>query len=321
MSERNAPLDIGEHRVLPGQKRYIDLPMGRLVTGSQLALPLCVINGARPGPAVWLSAAIHGDEINGVEAIRRVLDRVKAKALAGAIVAVPIVNVLGFVNQSRYLPDRRDLNRSFPGSRRGSLASRIAHLFMNEVVTKCAYGIDLHTGSQMRTNLPQIRADLSDPETRRCALAFGAPVVIDSRVRDGSLREAAKRRGVHVLLYEGGEALRFERTPIRVAERGVLSVMVELGMLPPGAVEAGDVGFVASSSHWIRAGKSGILHLDVELGETVAAGQTIGVVTDAFGRMPGRARSPVAGMVIGHTTNPLVNRGDAIVHVALAPAK
>jgi predicted deacylase len=185
------PLRIGDTLVQPGSTGRVDLPVARLPTQTHLSLPVAIIHGARPGPTLWLSAALHGDEIGGVEIIRRVLSRVSAPRLDGSLIAVPIVNVFGFISQSRYLPDRRDLNRSFPGSARGSLAARLAHLFMTEVVKQCTHGIDLHTGSSHRRNLPQIRADLDDPDTRRIATAFGATVMIHSRVRDGSLREAA----------------------------------------------------------------------------------------------------------------------------------
>ncbi|MFW6198438.1 MAG: M14 family metallopeptidase, partial [Acidobacteriota bacterium] len=161
--------EIGGERVAPGETRRLDLPVARLPTQQMLSLPVKVLHGSRPGPRLWLSAAIHGDEVNGVEIIRRVLDAVRPEELAGTVVAVPIVNVFGFVQQSRYLPDRRDLNRSFPGSRRGSLAARLARLFLTEVVERCSHGIDLHTGSLHRSNLPQVRGDLDDPETRRCA--------------------------------------------------------------------------------------------------------------------------------------------------------
>jgi len=163
--KRVKALTVAGTAVSSGRKRYFEIPVGRLATGNELGLPVCVIHGAHPGPRVWLSGAIHGDEINGVDIIRRVIEQLDPGELRGSVIAVPIVNVFGFINQSRYLPDRRDLNRSFPGSPRGSLAGRIAHLFMKHVVSNCSYGLDLHTGSNNRTNLPQIRADLSDDET------------------------------------------------------------------------------------------------------------------------------------------------------------
>ena len=310
-----APIEIAGEVVPPGQRRSLEIPVSRLASGAWVKLPLVVVNGAKPGKWLWVSAAIHGDELNGVEIIRRVLTEVDARTLSGVLVAVPVVNVFGFLEQSRYLPDRRDLNRSFPGSSRGSMAGQLAHLFMEEVVARCEYGIDLHTGSSGRANLPQIRADLGDSEARRCALAFGAPVTLHARLRDGSLREAAVRRGIHTLLYEAGEALRFERRAISIGVAGVRRVMAALGMLasggPPGAPT-----IELSSSRWIRAAQSGLMLPDVELGDHITRGQTVGTISDVLGTTRLRVRSHAAGIVIGLTTNPMVNRGDAILHLA-----
>ncbi len=307
-------IDIGGERVPAGERRSIEIPVARLASGSWVKLPLVVVHGARPGKWLWLSAAIHGDELNGVEIIRRVLAELDARSLAGVVVAVPVVNVFGFLEQSRYLPDRRDLNRSFPGSPRGSMASQLAHLFMREVVARCEYGIDLHTGSAGRKNLPQIRADLGDDEARRCALAFGAPVALHARLRDGSLREAAVRRGIHTLLYEAGEALRFDRRSIEVGVAGVMRVLAALDMVS-GERAPGQVPLELRASRWIRAAHSGLLWLDVELGERVRRGQVIGAISDVVGTTRLKVRAHAAGIVVGLTTNPMVNRGDAIVHI------
>ena len=231
-----------------------------------LSLPVTVIHGCEPGPRLWLSAAIHGDELNGVEIIRRVLEQVKPKTLKGAIIAVPIVNVFGFIEQSRYLPDRRDLNRSFPGSKRGSLASRLAHLFIQEIVSHSTHGIDFHTASNHRMNLPQIRANLDRPETLACASAFGAPVLLHSAVRDGSLRQAVAKRGIPVLLYEAGEALRFNEDAIQMGVQGTLQVMMHLGMVT-GASTPPAQSQLFRESKWVRASHSGIFRRVVELGE------------------------------------------------------
>ena len=184
--------EIGPVRIRPGTTRSVALPITRLVTGAEVDLPVRVVHGREDGPTIWINAAIHGDEAVGVEVIRQVIANLNPKTFRGTLIAIPIVNVLGFMAGDRYLPDRRDLNRSFPGSARGSLASRIAHRMMTEVVAKCEVGIDLHTGSDRRSNLPQIRADLDDPGTRDLAAAFGAPVMLHARIRDGSLRHAAR---------------------------------------------------------------------------------------------------------------------------------
>ncbi len=302
--------------VEPGQRQRFDLPVARLPTQTWLSLPIEVVNGIRSGPNLWLSAAVHGDELNGVEIIRRVLQKLKPEDLAGAVIAVPIVNVFGFINQNRYLPDRRDLNRCFPGSATGSTAARLAHLFMTEVVQQCSYGIDLHTGSLHRNNLPQIRANFHDAETVRCAEAFAPPVLMHSELRDGSLRQAASQLGKHVLLYEAGEPLRFDEAAIELGVRGVLRVMAALGMgkyhprprYKPRRID---------QTTWIRARRSGILRLQTRLGEVVEPRQPLGFIADAFGENSTTVRSPAAGLLLGLSNNPLVSRGDAIVHLGL----
>ncbi|WP_196780868.1 succinylglutamate desuccinylase/aspartoacylase family protein [Nocardioides sambongensis] len=312
---------IGNVRVRAGSAKEVELPITRLVTGGDVSLPVRVLHGREPGPVVWVNAAIHGDEVGGVEVIRQALASLSARTLRGTLVAVPVVNVLGFMSGDRYLPDRRDLNRSFPGSSRGSLASRIAKLFMTEVVSKCEVGIDLHTASDRRTNLPQIRADLDDPRTRELAEAFGAPVMLHARIRDGSLRQAAREAGACVLLYEAGEALRFEHEPIAVGVAGVRRVLASLGMidLEPAELattEGAPPPVETRTSGWVRARGTGILHLEVELGDTVADGQRLGGLTDTFGRRVRLVHADRPGIVIGMSRAPIVNAGDALVHVA-----
>lgn len=308
---------IGNVRVRAGSTKEVELPITRLVTGGDVSLPVRVVHGRADGPTVWVNAAIHGDEVLGVEVIRQAMATLSARTFRGTLVAVPVVNVLGFMSGDRYLPDRRDLNRSFPGSARGSLASRIAHLFMTEVVSKCDVGIDLHTAADRRTNLPQIRADLDDTRTRELAEAFGAPVMLHARLRDGSLRQAARDRGATVLLYEAGEALRFDDDAIAVGVRGVRRVLAALDMIDaesddedlPAVVEA-------RSSTWVRARGTGILHLDVHLGEWVDEGQRLGGLSDTFGRRVRLVHADRAGIVIGLTRAPIVHAGDALVHIA-----
>ena len=317
---RRPSFAIGNIDVVAGRSTIGEIPISRLVTGNQISIPINVFHGRNDGPVIWLSAAVHGDEIGGVEIIRRALATIDPKTLAGTIVAVPIVNVHGFLNGDRYLPDRRDLNRSFPGSPNGSLAARVANLFMTEIVQRCDVGIDLHTGSDHRTNLAQIRADLDDPQTRDLAIAFGAPFMMHAKLRDGSMRAAATSTGSTVLLFEGGEAWRFDRAAIDVAVAGVGRVLGRLGMIESedSAVESPtDVAPAESrSSGWVRVRRSGIALLDVELGQLVERGQVIATVRDSVGRQLSRTRANRSGMVIGHTQQPLVNQGDAIIHIA-----
>ncbi|MDH3409584.1 MAG: succinylglutamate desuccinylase/aspartoacylase family protein, partial [Gammaproteobacteria bacterium] len=228
----NKSITIGETTVRPGERVSIDLPVADLYTGTSIAMPVKVVCGRRAGPVLFVSAAVHGDELNGVEIIRRLLKRRSLRSIRGTLIAVPVVNVHGFLNQSRYLPDRRDLNRSFPGSAKGSIASRLANTFLTEIVAKADAGIDLHTGAINRSNLPQIRANIGDPDTLQLAKAFGTPVVLNSTIRDGSLRACAAERGFPMLIYEAGEALRFDDLSIRGGLRGIIQVMRQIGMLP-----------------------------------------------------------------------------------------
>jgi predicted deacylase len=230
------------------------------------------------------------------------------------------VNVFGFNAQSRYLPDRRDLNRSFPGFEQGSVAARLAWLFMQEVVRKCNYGIDLHTGSNHRTNLPQIRANLHDEETRRLAEAFGAPVIMHAGAIDGSLRKAATMSGIRTIVYEAGEPLRFDDDAIQLGRDGVLRVLHALGMRATRPRHKGQHSALIAKTTWVRALNSGILRLDARLGDKVVAGQHLGIVADAFGDDAAPLSAPEDGLIIGHTNNPLVQAGEAVVHLAaMAP--
>jgi len=290
--------------------------VARLTTGEWTHLQVEVVHGAKPGPCLWLSGAIHGDELDGIEIIRRVLERVVPRRLSGTLLAVPVVNVFGFASENRYLPDRRDLNRSFPGGARGSMASRLAKLFMVEVVARCQYGIDFHCGSHGRDNYPHVRGDLQDEDTRGMALAFGAPVCIPGRGPEGSLRRAAVKTGARVIVYEGGEAQRFTPTAIAVGVEGTLRVMEALGMIR-GVAEGGNApSKEATKTRWIRAGRSGICRLGVALGEQVEKGQTLGVIADTMGQASKDIVAGMRGIVIGRRLNPLVHLGEAVVHVA-----
>lgn len=307
-------LKIGGETIEPGTSKRFDLFAARLPTHTELSIPLLIYNGINAGPRIWLSAAVHGDELNGVEIIRRVVAKVKEPLQCGAIIAIPIVNVFGFIDQSRYMPDRRDLNRSFPGSKTGSLASRMAHLFMTEIVSNCTHGIDLHTASMDRTNFPQIRANLHDPETLRCAEAFAAPVMIHSKERSGSIRGSASKKGVSSMVFEGGEAQRFNSNAIEVGVDGVMGVLRELGIIDMEKRRVCRSQQIEKST-WIRARKGGILRLDVQEGEMVKAKQVIGRVSDPFGEEASILKAPCRGLVIGMTLNPVVHAGDAVVHL------
>ena len=313
---KNSAIKVGDTLVKPGERATVRLPVADLYTGTSLAMPVHVVCGRREGPVLFVSAAIHGDELNGVEIIRRLLKRKALSSVRGTLLAVPIVNVHGFLDQSRYLPDRRDLNRSFPGSRRGSVAARMAYTFMHEIVAKSDFGIDLHTGAINRSNLPQVRGNMDDDATLHLAKAFGAPVIINSNARDGSLRQCAADKGMPMLIYEAGEALRFDELSIRAGLRGVINTMRLIGMLPLSKRSSPVSPVIADSTSWVRAPESGIVIPKVDLGSRVTEGQSLAVIGDPVSEEEESVKAPFDGIIIGHSKLPLAHEGDALFHVA-----
>jgi predicted deacylase len=310
-------LNIAGKQVARGQRLSVNIPVARLYTHTEMTMPVHILRGKKDGPRLFLSAAIHGDEIIGVEIIRRLLKLKTLRRMRGTLIAVPVVNVYGFINQTRYLPDRRDLNRFFPGSEKGSLTSRLANIFMQEIVANCTHGIDLHAGSHHRINLPHVRACMDNPETEKLAFAFGAPVILDADLRDGSLRQAVEEAGIPMLLYEAGEALRFDEFAVRAGFRGILAVMRSLGMLTTRGVKTSRIlPMVASSTSWVRAPASGILRSEIPLGGKIRLNQNIGQIADPFNEHETAVISPVAGIVIGRMNLPLIHKGDALFHIA-----
>lgn len=313
----SAAFEFGGQRIEPGEMRNVELPVASLYTATPVTLPVRVLHGQEPGPTIFVSAALHGDEIIGVEIIRRLLKQRDLRKLRGTLLAVPVVNTLAFLHQSRYLPDRRDLNRSFPGSERGSLAARLAHRFLQEIVGRSQFGIDLHTGALHRPNLPHIRGDLDNPQIRRMAEAFGVPLLLNSTPTAGTLRQYTTERNVPVLLYEAGEALRFNELAIRIGVRGVSNVLAELGMLPRPTRGAGlPQPVIANRSSWVRAPSSGVLRTQVALGEEVSKNQLLGLISDPLGENETPVRASAHGVLVGRTALPLVYEGDALFHVA-----
>lgn len=312
----NKPITVGSTRINPGQRVNVSLPVANLYTATSLEMPVKVICGRKPGPVLFVSAAIHGDELNGVEIIRRLFRRKALRSLRGTLLAVPIVNIHGFIEQSRYLPDRRDLNRSFPGSAKGSIAGRLAHTFLNEIVLKSDYGLDLHTGAIDRANLPQIRGDLSDPAMEAFAMAFGAPVVVNANLRDGSMRACAAANDIPVLVYEAGEALRFDELSINAGVRGIIRAMRHLGMLPKLKNTPASRSVVARSTRWVRASSSGIVTATAALGSRVKEGDRLAIICDPLGDLEDEIRAPFDGIVIGSSRKPLAYEGDALFHLA-----
>ncbi len=312
------PIVIGGQTIRPGERTRVDVPLPSLFTQTSVFLPVHVLHGRRAGPRLFVTAAVHGDEINGIEIIRRLLATSALRNLRGTLLAVPVVNVYGFVRLSRYLPDRRDPNRSFPGSESGSLAARLAATLMHEVVRDSDLGIDLHTGAAHRENLPQIRAVLDEFGILDLARAFGAPVMINSDVRDGSLRGEAGSLGVPVLVYEAGEALRFDELSICGGVRGILAVMRRLGMLPAGGQRQRPAPepVVARATGWARAHQSGVLRFIKPLGARVMKDECLASIADPFSASEVPVPSPASGIIIGRTNLPLVTEGEALFHIA-----
>lgn len=317
IKKNSSKFTIDGVEVKRGQTKRIAIDMGSIYDFTDVKMSVEVIRGKKSGPTLFISSTIHGDEIGGIEVVRQVLKSPELKNICGTLIIIPIVNVFGFNDRTRYLPDRRDLNRCFPGLKNGSLASQLAYKFMEEVVKKSDYGIDLHTGAYHRRNYPQIRANINDETTLNLAKAFGAPVIINSDLRDGSLREAVSGQKIPMLLFEAGEALRFSEEMSKIGAHGILNFMREIGMLDSPYCEISKKKtFIARSSSWIRAPKSGI-HVPVKkLGKIVKKGEIIGEISNPFGDHKFFVRANDDGIIIGMSMLPLANKGDALFHIA-----
>jgi uncharacterized protein len=310
-------ITINGKRIERGDRLVVTLDMPKLYDCTPISIPIHVIRGKKPGPVLCVIAAVHGDEINGIEIIKQLLKK-PLKNIAGTLIAVPIINIYGFLYQTRYLMDRRDLNRCFPGSESGSLAARLAHLVMKEIINHATHIIDLHTGSLHRSNYPQIRANLSEAGVLQLAEAFNAPVTLHSPGPPGSLRLAAEERKIPIIVYEAGEALRFENNTIRMGLKGVLNVMQELAMIPKTLDKSDNKKdtLIAQSSYWIRSHHSGIIRPMKILGDKVADNEIIASISNPVGSEEYHIVAPHAGTIIGKTNIPIVHEGAALFHVA-----
>ena len=309
------PIILGNQEFLPGDRGTAQIPIGHLITHEMVQLTVHVRRGFSPGPRLLLTAAVHGDEINGVEVIRRVL-RSKMKQLAGDLIAIPIVNLPAFVARSRYLPDRRDLNRLFPGSSSGSFGARLARIISQDIVKRCTHGIDLHTGAVNRPNLPQIRFNSNISGVAEMASAFDAPVMMESKVLPGSFREVFAKFGKRQLLFEGGEAEILEPTPVKIAIRGVIRVMRYLEMLPQDRNPTDrHNSILCFDSAWERAPRGGLFLPSVDLGAVVKKNTILGKVGDPFGPKKTTIRAQQEGVIIGRARNAVIDEGDGLFHI------
>jgi predicted deacylase len=311
------PFVIGEESIAPGSTVDIALPVTTMATGYNSQLGVRVIHGSREGPTVFVSGAIHGDEIVGTAIIQRLATYLAPEQLAGTLLLVPVANIFGFLGHTRYLPDRRDLNRSFPGTASGSLAGQLAHVFFTEIVARASLGIDIHSAAVHRYNLPQIRIAAGNRRLLDLATAFGAPIIIESPLREGSLRALAQEKGVDMLLMETGEALRFDRLSIQTGMAGVLRVLASLEMVETDPyLHAIAAPARSKKTQWVRSPRGGVTHRVRKSGDAVKEGELLGAVSGLFGEEPAEIVSPITGIIIGHATLPVVHQGDALFHIA-----
>lgn len=311
------PIQILGTQIEPGEKHTLALRLTDSVAGSGLNTPVVVVHGVGSGPAVCLTGGIHGDEINGMEIVRRVVEDLDPTILRGTVIGVPIVNLHGFQRGSRYLPDRRDLNRFFPGNAYGSSASRIAHLLFEQVIRHCEALIDYHTGSLHRTNLPQVRGDLREPEVRRLAERFNGTVLVHNRAKKGTIRQAAMNIGIPAIIYEAGEPMRLQEDEIARGVAGTIDLLAALAMLtsdkPAPQPEA-----VYLETRWVRVNDGGLLHSRVQLGDEVRQGEILGHVRNPVQRDQVALRSRYSGRIIGMTVSPIMIPGYAAYHIGLS---
>jgi uncharacterized protein len=300
-------------RIRPGQSVNIDIAIARLPTHTLIDLPVFIRRAKEDGPVVLISGGIHGDEINGIVAVKRMLEEQQVLPIKGTLIFLPLVNVYGFLSSSRTFPDGRDLNRSFPGSKRGSLASQIAYILTNDIIPLIDYGIDFHTGGRMLSNYPQIRVDYKDKKGVELARAFGTEFIINSPHIDKTFRKEAYKRRKHILVYEGGEPSRLDDYAVEEAVAGTRRLLIQLGMLE------GDIPpkktVMISESSWTRAKVSGIFSANVKPGEEVKKGQILAKITDPYGQVKVPVKSTINGYVVGLNNNPVINSGDALIHI------
>ena len=309
-------ITVLEVDVEPGSSQRLSWSATELFEGVPVSTPVLVVNGALPGPTLCLTAAVHGDELNGIEMVRRVMHDLDPSKMSGAVIGIPIVNVQGFRRGSRYLPDRRDLNRYFPGNPNGSAAARIAHSFFNNVVAHCDALVDLHTGSFERANLPQIRADLRNPDVMTLTQGFGSMVILHSTPAVGTLRHAATRAGIPAVTLEAGGPSQLELNEVKLGVKGIETLVNTLGMIPKRRLW-GEPEPVYYRSSWVRADNGGILLSDVSLGSTVRKGDRLGTITDPMNNARSELRSPYSGRIIGMARNQVVMPGFAAFHVGI----
>ncbi len=307
---------IAEHSIRPGEFKEININIARLPSRTQINTPIYVYRAPEDGPVLALTAGMHGDEINGMEIVRRILDLGYNKVKRGTVLCMPVINVYGFLNYSREVPDGKDINRSFPGSKTGSLASRVAYHMTHDVIPYIDYGVDFHTGGAMRTNYPQVRCVMQEEENAELAAAFHAPFTIDSPFRPHSLRQTAAKKGKNIIVYEGGESVRFDQHAIEEGVNGTLRLMKYLNMIDEAPAPTEENRIVWNST-WVRARTAGLFQSAIKSGELIHKNQVIGTLTDPFAEFKEDIKSPTTGYAVGLNNNPVVNAGDALLHIGM----
>ena len=316
--QRKAIDDWQGKPVPAGESSDVKLAVSESYSGLTVEIPICIRRAAEDGPVVFVTAALHGDEINGTGAIRQLIQDEEFQPIRGAVILVPVLNLLAFDRHSRYLPDRRDLNRCFPGSASGSLSARMAYTIFGEIVSRCDYGIDLHTAAVRRTNYPTVRGDLKDARVQRLAEAFGSEVIINSKGPAKSFRREACRVGCPTIVVEGGEVWKVEPTIVDTAVRGVKNVLRDLGMID-GALERPAYRVNIQSTKWVRAERGGFLQFHVRPGDIVEKGQPLATNTTLLGRERRVLESPFHAVVIGMTTLPATSPGEPVCNLGKLP--
>jgi predicted deacylase len=311
---KNQPFIIKGNEIALGETKQLYLRIARLPTHTHIDLPVYIFRGKKAGPTLLLTAGMHGDETNGIEIVRRMIRSGNLMPDRGSIIAIPIVNIYGFLQHARYLPDGKDLNRSFPGHQSGSLARRVAWALMNDIMPWVDVGVDFHTGGSNVSNFPQIRCELKYASNKKLAQYFDAPFTLDSTMIEKSFRKAAHKIGKHIIVYEGGESLRFDEFAIQEAIDGTMRLMKGLNMIDS-APEKRDRSIQLKKSAWVRARYSGLFHSTVKPGDFIKRNQQIGTITDPYGETVYKVKSTEGGYVVGMNFTPVLNAGDAILHL------
>uniref|UniRef100_UPI00404A7935 succinylglutamate desuccinylase/aspartoacylase family protein n=1 Tax=Flavobacterium sp. TaxID=239 RepID=UPI00404A7935 len=311
-------MTILNETILPGESKTIDMEIARLHNMTKLKIPIIINRSKKPGPTVLFCAGMHGDEINGVEIVRQLIVQKINRPNIGTIICIPVVNIFGFVNQKREFPDGRDLNRVFPGSKTGSLASRFAYHLLTEILPQIDFVVDFHAGGASRFNASQIRIISEDSELKKLATIFHAPFVLYSKNIVGSFRNACQKRGVKILLFEGGKSLDLNPEITQIGVEGSKRFLKSLNMLFPktNLTDVGEPIVFIQNSTWIRAKSSGMFIGFVAVGAFVKKGQSLATISDPYGKMQQTIKAPISGYLINVNHAPIVFQGDAIFHIS-----